>query len=218
MSRLQLFVMLADVDGINRSKTFLEDHFVCLYGPGLGKLEPFDEEACKVRLMEAYHLEGTALTERIAELRLFVEIAADGDYVLLVDDDKVHVGDLGEYYYVLNADNKEDGSCHRRGVTWLKSLPHSMLAPELQSLIAKVIAEGLFLARHEQPVTAWQMELWLSGAAGSSEQSESFFDIDHKTIREAVDILRLAMQAEDVERRERAAAAILQYASRSRFS
>ncbi|WP_341280723.1 hypothetical protein [Paenibacillus sp. FSL H8-0537] len=218
MSRLQLFVMQAVVGGINRSKTFLEDNFVCLYGPGLGNLGPFDEEACKAQLIEVYHLEGAALAGRIAELRLFVEVVADGDYVLLADDDKVHFGDLGDYYYVLDADNREDGSCHRRGVTWLKSLPQSRIAPELQSFITKVIAEGQFPARYEQPVTDWQMELWLSGAAESNVQSEQSFDIDHTTIREAVDILRLAMQCEDVERRERAAAAILQYASRPRFS
>ncbi|KQO18473.1 hypothetical protein [Paenibacillus sp. Leaf72] len=212
MSRLQLFVMQADVGGISRSKAFLEDNFVCLYGPGLGNLEPFDEEACKARLIEADALEGAALVSRIVELRLFVEVMADGDYVLLVDGDKVHFGDLGDYYYVLDADNREDGSCHRRGVTWLKSLPQAMAAPELKSFIA----EGQFPAMYEHPVTDWQMELWLSGAGESGGQSEQTFAIDHATIREAVDILRLAMQSEDVERRERAAAAILQYASRSR--
>ncbi|MGG4142446.1 hypothetical protein ABEW34_04875 [Paenibacillus algorifonticola] len=212
MSRLQLFVMQADVGGISRSKAFLEDNFVCLYGPGLGNLEPFDEEACKAKLIEVYNLEGAALASRIEELRLFVEVMADGDYVLLVDGDKVHFGDLGDYYYVLAADNGEDGSCHRRGVTWLKSLPQAMAAPELESFLA----EGQIPAMYEHPVTTWQMELWLSGAAESGGQGEQLFAIDHTTIREAVDILRLAMQSDDVERRERAAAAILQYASRSR--
>ncbi|SFF26440.1 hypothetical protein SAMN04487969_12144 [Paenibacillus algorifonticola] len=207
-----MFLMQADVGGMNRSKAFLNDNFVSLYGPGLGNLAPFSEEECKARLMEVYGLEGVALAGSIAELRLFVEVMADGDYVLLVDGDKVHFGDLGDYYYVLDADNREDGSCHRRGVTWLKSLPHAMVGPELKSFLA----EGQFPAMYEHPVTDWQMKLWLSGATESSGQSEQPFAIDHTTIREAVDILRLAMQSDDVERRERAAAAILQYASRSR--
>lgn len=207
---MQLFLARSQIGSHNRIKDFLNDCYVCLFSPGIGDLEQSDQASWQQRLLEEEGLAGEALAQRLAELELFVRVMQDGDYVLVADGETVHVGDLGDYYYVDYADSDEDGSCHRRGVTWLKSMPGHLLGKELQHFVNAAVP----LAKYAHPVTDVQMERWLS-ALPAEERLPAAFAIEEATLAEAVAILKQAMQSDDVERRERAAIAILQYASRA---
>jgi predicted Mrr-cat superfamily restriction endonuclease len=207
---MQLFVAQSQIGSHNRIKDFLNDCYICLYSPGIGDLEQTDQARWMQRLIVEEGLAGEALAQRLTELELFVHVMQDGDYVLVVDGETAHVGDLGDYYYVDYADNSEDGSCHRRGVTWLKSMPINLLGQELQQFLNASIP----LAKYAHPVTDAQMEHWLA-ARPPEEREPAAFAIEEATLAEAVAILKQAMQSDDIERRERAAIAILQYASRS---
>ncbi len=204
---MQLFRMQPLVGQANRMKDFREDCFVCLYAPGIGDLERHAAPVWRQRLAESGMFTAYELDMRIKELQLFVDVMQDGDYVLVADGEYVHVGDLGDYYYVDSADRAEDGSCHRRGVTWLRTLPIGMMVQSLQEFIAA----GPSMGRLEMTVTELQLEQWLSGRPGA--EGDTANPLDEATIAEAIAILKQAMQGPDAERRERAAIALLQYAS-----
>ncbi|MFF2092802.1 hypothetical protein [Paenibacillus sp. NPDC058174] len=213
---MQLFALKTDLLKAGRMSAFLEDHYICIGWPGIGDLERMEPDEAMASLAKVYRLEGQELADRMQEISMFAYGMADGDYVLVKDGKDIHVGDLGDYYYVEDADTPEDGTCHRRGVTWLKTVHAEVLvAPELQRLLHEERA----IAWLDRPVDKVTLERWLSGAGitepGSEAGAASAIDqapVDAATLQAALDILKAALYSEDAERRERAAVAILAYA------
>lgn len=219
---MKLFALKPVIGGQNRIKDFIEDCFVCLYSPGIGDMERGAKEQWFQRLAEQndFSVVGAEaecgsidLDKRLADMEMFALTMQDGDFVLVRDGDEVHVGDLGDYYYVDHADALEDGSCHRRGVTWVKSVLYDLLPNELQ----KLTNEAVPVSQFDKSVTRAQMELWFSGESSrTATVPMPMPEIDAAVIETAISVLTAAMSGEDAERRERAAAALLQYASRMR--
>ncbi|WP_052350710.1 hypothetical protein [Paenibacillus gorillae] len=214
---MQLFALKTDLIKAGRMSAFLEDHYICIGWPGIGDLERMEPDEAMASLVKVYRLEGQELADRMQEISMFAYGMADGDYVLVKDGEEIHVGDLGDYYYVENADTPEDGTCHRRGVTWLKTVRSEELSvPELQ----RMLHEERAIAWLDRPVDKSTLERWLSGAgtAGTAECGSGILPleeapiVDAATIQAALDILKAALHCEDTERRERAAIAILHYA------
>ncbi|OMF21960.1 hypothetical protein BK133_27440 [Paenibacillus sp. FSL H8-0548] len=206
---MNLFYMGLKSNHFNPMPYFLKDNYVGFDWPGIADLEHVDKDEWQAKAIEACLDDGQALLDRLAEISLFVYTMQDGDYVLMTDGDHAHLGDLGDYYYVERTSESEDNISHRRGVTWLKSLPREELHAELQQLVGKQAT----LAEFEREVTHEQMEQWMAKTAEvPHEEAGKMSLVDEATVKEALDILKSAMGSEDAERRERAAIAILRFA------
>jgi predicted Mrr-cat superfamily restriction endonuclease len=204
---MNLFYMMPELDRFN-PMPFLKDNYVGFDWPGIADLEHVRDDEWQAKAAEACMVDGRALLNRLAEISLFVYTMQDGDYVLVADGDHVHLGDLGDYYYVESNGESEEHISHRRGVTWLKSLAREELHTELQQLVAKQAT----LVKFEHAVTHEQMEQWMTKTVEvPSVEAAMRSLVDEETIREALDILKSALRSEDADRRERAAIAILQF-------
>ncbi|BBH22970.1 hypothetical protein Back11_43150 [Paenibacillus baekrokdamisoli] len=211
---MNLFQMRLDSHGVKRMAEFLKNNFVGMDWPGIGDLENVSKDELKKRLAYINYVEGQELLDQLEEVSTFVHVMQDGDYLLVTDKDAVHLGDLGDYYYLDRFNTEEDEEaaaanlCHRRGVTWIKSLLREELHAELQQFLIHPVA----VAKFERSISQEQLERWMSKSNESKQEAGSPMCVDAQTIEEALDILRKAMRSEDVDRRERAAIAILQYA------
>ncbi|RKP47929.1 hypothetical protein D7Z26_22225 [Cohnella endophytica] len=200
---MRLFRMKANLEGANRLPEFLEGNYVCYGRPGIGDLDKISKADLREQLAKAYRLDGQELDRRLEEYCDFASGMQDGDYLIVDDGERLHLGDVGDYYYLDHFDNLEECSGHRRGVTWLRSLRREDLHPELLNFLGREGEIGMF----GRPVTQEELENLLTKPAASGSRL-----IDEETIMEALGILKEVMRSDDAERRERAAIAILQAA------
>jgi predicted Mrr-cat superfamily restriction endonuclease len=205
---MNLFQMKSKPHGIERMAEFLKDNFVCIGWPGIGDLGHVDKEELEDRLAQVYKYQGQELANQLEAVSAFVHTMQDGDYVLVADNDCVHLGDVGDYYYIEEFDTQEDGTCHRHGVTWLTSIPRSELNAEVQELLR----QSGTITKFEHPFSMAQLERWSSNHEGIAPMTGKTSNVDPQTIEEALQILKKALRSEDADRRERAAVAILQFA------
>lgn len=206
---MKLFQVKTSPLGVERIAEFLENNYICIGYPGTGNLETASPEEMLVRLLKSGAYQGPELETAVADLNLFVHEMQDGDYVLVADGQWVHLGDLGDYFYDDTFDTTDDGRCHRRGVTWLKSIPQCALNPEA----AELLAEEAQISRYRGTLPAARIELWIEGSGMADSEAEGKRAlVDEVTVLKAVAVLKEALQSEDADRRERAAIAILQYA------
>ena len=212
---MQLFRMMAELNGVNLAHVYLKDNYVSFGWPGIGNLENVSKDEFAGTWSEAVRPAGAGQgqlqlqwMERLGEVSTFVYEMRDGDYVLIFDGELVHLGDLGDYYYVDALDDAEVGGCHRRGVTWLRSAPIEELHEELRQFACLRTS----IAKFGRTVTSKLLEAWMTPLADAAAKNSPCIQVDRRTIEEALDILKEAMRSSDADRRERAAIAILQYA------
>jgi predicted Mrr-cat superfamily restriction endonuclease len=210
---MRLFQMKAEVNGRNRMDDFLEHNYVCAGPAGIGDLEHCEEAELENRLANVARDERQRAAIS-AEMLLFVRVMQDGDYVIMKDNDNVYLGDIGDYYYVDAFDSEEEGSCHRRGVTWLMTVPEEGIGSEMRALLneeANLSAFGRTISQAELRSELGERNA-TSVAEANPEHPHGLPLPDAGMITEALAILHAAMQSEDPERRERAAIAVLEYA------
>jgi len=195
---MHIFQIKPDLQGVGLTKEFLRENYVGMAWPDIGNMEDLSREQVTDSLEQA---EGLA---RLGEMIMFAHQMQDGDYLLMQDEEKVHLGDLGDYYYLQAAGAAEVNLNHRRGVTWLKSLEREELNLELQQFLLRPDP----VAQFERSFSREQFEAWVF----QSDEGPERVRVDSRTIQQALDILQEAMQSEDADRRERAAIAILHYA------
>ncbi|MDQ8735015.1 hypothetical protein [Paenibacillus sp. LHD-38] len=205
---MNVFLLNPDHHGLRHIPMFLKDNYVGFSWPGIADLEDVSQADWHNKAVQAYKDEGQVLLERLAEIGCFVYGMQDGDYLFATDGEYVHLGDLGDYYYVESSETDEDSLSHRRGVTWLKSMLKADVQPELKSFLNRQVK----IAKLEQSVTQEQMEYWMTNAVKQEQGAVQSVLVDEETIARALDILNEAMSSGDTERRERAAIAILQFA------
>lgn len=206
---MSLFGVRIDGTRSGLIKSFLEDNYVCAGDPVAGDLETSGREDIRSRLAQSGAYEEQELEEALGSLDTFVNMMQDGDYVLIADEEWVYLGDLGDYFYDGREESVEGGTAHRRGVTWLKSLPRTALNSAAQALLASEQE----VTRYSGVLPAARMDLWLAdSSAGDGEAVLSPARVDEATIADALAVLKAALHSPDAERRERAAAAILHYA------
>ncbi|TFE25528.1 hypothetical protein [Cohnella luojiensis] len=212
---MKLFQIKSNPQGIDLMERFLADNYVSIGWSGLGNLENSGIDDIRESLTRAYGEQGLEVDGPIEELNAFVNTMQDGDYVLIGHEDTVYLGDLGDYYYVESSDSVLNGMCHRRGVTWLTRIPRS----ELNASVQEFLNHSSTVKEYDYPIPRAQLDRWLSAKTqvttthAFAADNRPQVQIDKDTIVEALEILKKAMRSEDAERRERAAAAILRYAS-----
>ncbi|WP_239616291.1 hypothetical protein [Cohnella mopanensis] len=210
---MNLYQVKSNPLGIERMAGFLKDNYISIGYPGIGDLDNISPNELKERLTQAYEYEGQELLNGVDELSAFVNEMQDGDYVLVSENDSVYLGDVGDYYYVDASDSVEDGLCHRRGVTWLQCIPRS----ELNDYVREFLGYPGAIKKFEYPISYAQLERGIEPQtmekARSPVDDHAHVHVDQQTIDEALAIMKEAMRSDDADRRERAAAAILQYAS-----
>ncbi|KGE16576.1 hypothetical protein PWYN_17830 [Paenibacillus wynnii] len=204
---MNLYQMKADPYGVEHISKFLDDNFVSIELRGVGNMENLDEAEVMERLVNAYGSNSEFLMNRLEAVKLFVHSMQDGDYILFADEDTVHLGDLGDYFYDEWSDTPDNGLCHRRGVTWLTRIPRAELNIEVQELLA----QPQMITQFQHPIARAQLDQWSSNLLGNPSDSRTTVHVDDKTISEALEILKKALHSDDFERRERAAIAILKY-------
>ncbi|MNC28751.1 hypothetical protein D3C75_769730 [compost metagenome] len=193
---------------MERMKEFLEDNYVCIGYTGLGDLEHADREELRTRLVLAGTAAEAELETILDSLDRFVNVMQDGDYVLVADGEWAYLGDLGDYFYAEAFDSPEDGRCHRRGVTWLNTVPVAALNPLLKAWTGEEA-----VLQYNGPLPEARLDLWISDSSADGVQDgEKAGGVDEETLFKALAVLKSALDSEDAERRERAAIAILKYA------
>lgn len=208
---MKLFQMKTAPLGVERIKEFVQNNYVCAGYPGTGDLEHANREEIGRRLMESKAYFGQELEEALESLDIFVHNMQDGDYVVISDGEWVYLGDLGDYFYEASCDQPEDGRCHRRGVTWLKSISIT----ELNARVGELLADAGTVSQYKRALPPERLDLWLADSTRSSRNQANYeAEVDEDTLAEALAVLTAALRCEDAERRERAAVAILQYAKR----
>ncbi|REE83937.1 hypothetical protein A8990_116116 [Paenibacillus taihuensis] len=201
---MQLFRLKVQAEGKHGLPEFVENHYIRFGRQGLGDLSaiPYHELAAK---LAAVYPE-VQLEQQLAMHILFTQVMQDGDHILVTDGERTYLGDIGDYYYVVECDNAEEDSAHRRGVTWLQQVAEEQLHPELAAFLQQDGELGQF----HRPLIREQLDRLLAKLATAAAVVNG---IDDETISEAIAILKEAMRSGDVERRERAAIAILQAAA-----
>ncbi|NIK78282.1 putative Mrr-cat superfamily restriction endonuclease [Paenibacillus castaneae] len=207
---MNIFQLKPSPHGSHLMKEFLKDNFVCMGWPGIGDLDNVSKDELKKRLAHVYDSEGQELAGQLDEASTFLHEMQDGDYVLVADEEWVHIGDMGDYFYIEHSDTAEDGTCHRRGVTWMKSVLLEELNEELQGFLSDRSRGNI--TKYERSFENHAFESWMSKAAEPVLPTGKPTLVDEQTISQAIEVLRIAMQSDDADRRERAAMAILQYA------
>lgn len=206
---MNLFQIKTGLQEKEQITDFLQDNYISLNCPGIGNLEHVGREQIHKRLEEAYSGSEVELTSMLEALELFVHTMQDGDYVIIADKHWAYLGDLGDYFYDEAYDHTDDGRCHRRGVTWLKSLPHAALNPQAAELI---FSEDI-VSMYRGPLPGARLDLWFGEISSEAKEKENAkASVDEQTVFEALTVLREALHGPDADRRERAAIAILQYA------
>ncbi|OMD43085.1 MULTISPECIES: hypothetical protein [Paenibacillus] len=205
---MNLFKIGSKPLGIELMAAFLEDNYVSIGYPGIGDLENISIEELRERLLHTYQYSELELTEHLQAIHLFVNTMQDGDYVLVCDGDWVHLGDLGDYFYNELYDTPDNGTCHRRGVTWLNSLP----IIDLNAEVKEFLSDSGVAEQYKGPMPSARVDLWIKGSYASEQAMNHQVLVDEETLSIALGILKKALVSEDVERQERAAIAILQYA------
>lgn len=208
-TEMSLYGMKLDEIGSGLLKSFLENNYICAGYPGVGDLEHNSREEI-IRKLAAASYHGQELESAANTLDIFVNAMQDGDYVLIADEEWVYLGDLGDYFYDTRHSGTEDSTAHRRGVTWLKSLPRTGVHPA----VTELLASDSRITAYSGVLPTARIDLWLgnqAGEGGSTAGSPSV-QVDEATVAHALAILKAALHSTDVERQERAAVAILQYA------
>ncbi|WP_419876094.1 hypothetical protein [Candidatus Pristimantibacillus sp. PTI5] len=205
---MNVFLLNPGLHGAKHIPVFLKENYVGFAWPGMGDLENVSSPEWQKQAVQAYKAEGQTLLEILEEIGSFVYGMQDGDYLFVTDGDYVHLGDLGDYFYVESQEADEEVLNHRRGVTWLKSVPKAETHPELKSFLNR----GAKIAKLESSVSQEQLEYWMTNSAKPRPEAAISARVDEETIARALDLLKEAMSSGDADRRERAAIAILQFA------
>lgn len=204
---MQLFQMKDHLNEVNVMKMYLEENFVSFGWRDVGSLENVSEAQFRSTSLHNVDRAQSAWLSQLEEINTFVYVMQDGDYIVMESDGYIYVGDVGDYYYVADLDGESNHS-HRRGVTWLKSVPMEQLTEELRLFVCQRDKVSMF----HRSISVEMMENWLTSRDHHEAGDHKASAVDEQTIEEALLILKNAMRSGDIERSERAAIAILQYA------
>jgi predicted Mrr-cat superfamily restriction endonuclease len=187
--------------GVERGAEFLRENYICIGWPGIGDLTHATKDIIRERLAEVYKYEGQQLSTYLGFVNTFVRTMQEGDYVLISENEYVHLGIIGPYKYVEEFDNDIDGKCHQRKVNWLVTVQKSDLNAEVQELLRN---RGT-VTQFKHPIAKAELDRLLN------KNVPPKVSIPNEKISKALEIVYKAMESENEELRLKAAAILLNY-------
>ncbi|MED1488294.1 MULTISPECIES: hypothetical protein [Bacillus] len=200
---MSLFQMKTKPHGIERGGEFLRENYICIGWPGIGDLTHATKDTIRERLAKVYKYEGQQLSTYLGFVNTFVRTMQKGDYVLISENEYVHLGIIGPYKYVKEFDNDTDGKCHQRDVNWLVTVQKSELNAEVQELLRN---RGT-VTQFKHPIAKAELDKLLN----KKNKIQSSVSIPKEKLSKALDIVYKAMESENEELRLKAAAILLNY-------
>jgi predicted Mrr-cat superfamily restriction endonuclease len=216
---MQMFQMKSRPHDHDRLQQWLKEGFVNIGWPNLGDLTSVTKEELKERLSGApYNYSGQVLANQLGTVSAFVHTMQAGDIVLVMENDGwVRIGRVGKYRYVSQYDTDKEGMCHQRPMEWLEVLPKDELNEEVRELLRNRGAVTKF--KYPTEVAKLDYIIYFESILEGVEPHENAYktalnyteDDLPMLKRKALNVLVEALNSSDLDRRERAAMAILQY-------
>lgn len=132
---MKLFQMKTKPHGIARFDRFMEENMVCIGWPGIGDLTNIDKDEIRSRIAQEYRKAGHQLGNALGQVNTFINTMQTGDMVVVAAKEWAYFGKVGDYTYLPQFDNDDDGMCHRRSVEWVKTVAFTDIAPNMLKLI-----------------------------------------------------------------------------------
>ena len=198
---MNLFQIKTQPLGIERKDLFLTEGVICIGYPNTGDLTNVDKDEIREILRRASGWESSQLGNHLGIVNAFVHTMAEGDTVLIADQDWVHIGEVGPYQFDATLD--ESGLSHRRPVRWLGRVERHRLNEYVRELLRN---RGI-LSKFKHPYDIAELDRILRPGNQPPTSNEAF----SMTIREAIEVLKNALRADDQTIRVRAASALLAY-------
>ncbi|WLR50660.1 hypothetical protein LC040_15540 [Bacillus tianshenii] len=116
---MYLFQVKTKPHGVQRYEQFIADDCIGIGWPGIGSLKDIRKEELRDRLREVYDLSGAKLGNALGAVWAFSNTMQEGNIVVIRKGTLLSIGIVGDYKYVQQLDNENDGFCHQRSVKWL---------------------------------------------------------------------------------------------------
>lgn len=198
---MNIFQIKTQPHGIERKELFLFEGFVCIGYPNIGDLSNVDRDEIRERLRKEYGWEKSKLGNHLGVVNAFVNTMKAKDIVLIVDNNWVHIGELGEYKY--EAQYEEEGMCHRRYVKWIDKVEKHLLNEHVKELLRN----RSIVTKFKHPYDVAELERVLNRRIPLTVNIK----IDESVANKAIETLKNALDSDNEEIRVRAAMGILKY-------
>lgn len=198
---MNIFQIKTQPHGIERKEFFLNEGFVSIGYPNIGDLTNVDKDDIRERLHQEYGWESSQLGNHLGVVNAFVHTMEEGDIVLIVDNEWVHIGELGKYKY--EEQYESEGMCHRRYVKWIDKVEKYKLNEHVKELLRN----RSIVTKFKHPYDVADLESVLNRNVSLTAN----INIDEDIANKAIETLKNALNSEDEEIRVRAAIGILNY-------
>jgi predicted Mrr-cat superfamily restriction endonuclease len=205
---MNIFQMKTKPHDRERLSEFIKDNFVCIGWPGIGNLEKADIDEIRRRIADKYNVSGHQLGNWLGQVNCFVNTMKKDDVVLITEKDSAHIGILGDYEYLSQLDNDQDGACHRRSVKWVNTVKIAVLDPKIQRLLSNRNAVSQF----SEAFTASGLQVYLDKnyiIADSNSISLANSEKVNELFQEALRVLEEELKSSDPDRKLKAASELL---------
>lgn len=129
---INLFQMKTKPSNQEKAYEFLSQGYVKIGWSKVPDMTNLTKEEIRSELANKYGYEGRSLSTNLGTLNTFTKVMKNGDIVLIVHDDFVHIGIVGEYSPKEIEEGRWD---HRRSCDWKAMVKKSDLKEEVKSLL-----------------------------------------------------------------------------------
>lgn len=201
---MNIFQIKTKPHGIERTREFLEEKFICIGWPGIGNLTQISKDEIRNRLKNRYKYYGHELGNRLGHVNAFVNTMHKGDVILITEREWAHIGVVDEYLYEAVYDNEKDGMCHRRKVEWVSRVQINSLNISMQ----KLLSNRNTICQYSDTFDSSGIEKYLSNIQTISNPSDTRLD---DLFQAAIGILEEELKSTDPDRRLKAATELLRF-------
>lgn len=199
---MNIFQMKTKPHGIERSREFIDQKFVCIGWPGIGNLDQVSKDEIRVRLKKTYGYTGHKLGNALGQVNTFVNTMKTGDVILIAEKDWAYIGIVGDYVYEQQHDNDQKGMCHRRNVEWTDRV----LITNLESSIQRLISNRNTICQYPGSIEEAGFDKILSKQPSLNKENSARLD---SLFSDALTVLEEELKSTDSERRLKAATELI---------
>lgn len=199
---MKIFQMKTKPHGTERFRKFIDEKFVCIGWPGIGDLTQVSKDEIRDRLEKTYHKTGHKLGNALGQVNTFVNTMNTGDVVIIAEKDWAYIGTVGNYTYMSQYDNDQDGMCHRRSVEWTDRIHSS----NLESGIQRLINNRNTICEYPESIEKSGLDKVIVKKPVISKENSTMLD---NLFKDALKILEDELKSTDPDRRLKAATELL---------